>query len=121
MGFIGYSSFMKRLYIVLFLIIFVSGNCCSSDEYESPYSVSLSRMEREWLKREFPSESDETRISRLEEKVFGSIHDIDKESRYSQLRKAFDARKTMRTRRSMDYLYGSPTSIPMNVHDLLEN
>lgn len=92
---------------------------CFSSESGSAYSVALSRMEREWLNKEYPQESDEVRISRLEEKVFGTIHDIDTKTRYSHLRQAFDTKKMMQGKRSSNYLYGNPTSIPMNVDGLL--
>lgn len=76
-------------------------------------------MEKEWLNKEFPNEDDDVRISRLEETVFGAIQDIDINSRYTKLRKAFDAKKVMQVKHHSNYLYSSPTSIPMNVNDLL--
>ncbi len=103
-----------------FLIIFYITCLSFSYGYESRYSTSLSRMEREWLHREFTEDNDETRMSRLEEKVFGTIHDIDTKSRYKHLQQAFDAKKTMRYKRRNN-LYDYPTSLPMNVDELLGN
>ena len=77
-------------------------------------------MEREWLRKEFNNDDDNVRISRLEETVFGTIHDIDTKSRYNQLKKAFNAKKNRYMKTSRDYLFGTPTSIPMNVDELLE-
>ena len=77
-------------------------------------------MEREWLYKEYPHDSDVTRISRLEEKVFGSIHDIDMKTRYKHLQQAFDNKKNKSYRRPNN-LYDYPTSLPMNVDDLLGN
>jgi len=105
--------------LLCFVLIFntVSGVCFASD---SKYSNGLSRLEREWLHREFPNDEDEVRISRLEEKVFGTIHEKDLKSRYIQLRDAFDAKKNMQTSHNNFDLYrGIPTSIPMSVGDLI--
>ena len=84
---------------------------------ENRYSYSLSRMEREWLKTEFNEEDDEKRISRLEEKIFGTIHDIDIKTRYARLRRAFDAEKTIRKKNKYHSLSGFPTSTPISFDD----
>lgn len=94
-------------------------SCCANTK-ESIYSPAISRMEREWLHKEFPQENDDKRISRLEEIVFGTIHDIDLNTRYIQLKKAFDTKKNLQVKHSPNFLYGTPTSIPMNVDQLLE-
>lgn len=92
-----------------------------SFSYEnSRYSYSLSRMEREWLKKEFEGETDEKRITRLEEKVFGTIHDIDIKTRYNQLRRAFDAEKTIRKKHKLHSLSGFPTSTPISFDNLTD-
>lgn len=109
---------MIRLLLCFILIInFSCGFCYSS---ESKYSNGISRLEREWLHREFPNEDDEVRISRLEAKVFGTIHEKDLKSRYIQLREAFDAKKQMQTSHNNNDIYrGIPTSIPISVQDLI--
>ena len=66
--------------MIRFLLCFVlivntlSGVCYASG---SKYSDGIARLEREWLHREYPNEDDEVRISRLEEKVFGTIKEKD--------------------------------------------
>ena len=72
-------------------------------------------MEREWIHKEFEGEDDEVRISRLEEKVFGTIHDIDTPTRYRQLQKAFDVRKNLQARNRRYSRSGFPTSVPVNI------
>lgn len=87
----------------------------------SKYSNALSRMEREWFHKEFSYYPDEERISNLEEKVFGTIHDGDINFRYKQLRKAFDAKKSIQAKHNRfgrNLFSGVPTSIPVNVDDL---
>ena len=88
---------------------------------ESVYSMSLSRMEREWLNKEYPSDTDEVRLDRLEEKVFGTIFENDIKSRYVNLRKAFDAKKQMQNKRSWfeQNIVGMPTSVPIRAENLL--
>lgn len=109
---------MQNLIILIITFILICPVSYSSNE--SKYSTSLSRMEREWLHKEFNNDSDDARISRLEENVFGTIHDIDINTRYNRLQKAFNVRKNRNIKTSGDYLFGTPTSIPMNVNDLLE-
>lgn len=108
---------LKKIFTVVILLNIYSNIIYAQNE--SPYSTSLSRMEREWLHKEYNEESDEQRINRLEENIFGTIHEIDKNQRYDQLRQAFDAKKHMQAKYKHNYLYGNPTSIPMNVNDLL--
>lgn len=108
---------MRNFIFVLFIFTLICPISYAQDE--SKLSLSLSRMEREWLHREFNNENDEIRISRLEENVFGTIHDIDLKSRYSQLLRAFNLRKSTKEKTSRDYLFGTPTSIPMNVDELI--
>ena len=62
----------------------------------------------------------EKRITRLEEKVFGTIHDIDIKTRYNQLRKAFDAEKTLRRKHKLNSLSGFPTSTPVSFDNLTD-
>lgn len=104
-----------------FLVLFLLFNILIVPAYsnESRYSQSLSRMEREWLHKEFDNEDDELRLSRLEEKVFGTIHDVDTETRYKQLRKAFNVRKLKHHK--INKLYGNPTGIPSSIDDLINN
>jgi len=90
----------------------------------SKYANVLSRMEREWFHKEFNNYPDEKRISNLEEKVFGTIHDGDINFRCNQLRKAFDARKSIQAkhrRLGRNMFSGIPTSIPMSADELFEN
>ncbi|MCM1264563.1 MAG: hypothetical protein NC200_00035 [Candidatus Gastranaerophilales bacterium] len=91
---------------------------------ESKYNNVLSRMEREWLNKEYTNQNDEERISRLEEKIFGTIHDGNLKNRCNQLRKAFDARKNIQAKHR-NYTHGMfsglPTSTPMNIDGLVEN
>lgn len=110
---------MSKKFIIVFLFICIFSSAGSCAENESKYSTSLSRMEREWLYREYPSENDEDRISRLEEKVFGTVHDIDTKTRYTRLRKAFDAQKN-RIKKQKRMFSGIPTSIPINIDGLIE-
>ena len=88
---------------------------------ESKYSLALSRMEREWLNKDYQSDDDEVRISRLEEKVFGTVFENDFHTRYTNLRKAFDAKKQMQNRRSWfeENIVGLPTSVPIRAENLL--
>ena len=88
---------------------------------ESKYNNVLSRMEREWFGIEFVNHSEEERVEKLEEKVFGTIHDGDIKSRVTLLQKAFDARKIIKQQNMRNMYSGLPTSIPMNVDELLEN
>jgi hypothetical protein len=76
-------------------------------------------MEKEWLKKQYESLSDEERISQLEEKIFGTIHSGDLQMRCDQLSKAFNAQKTMQSRHQRT-LQGVPTSIPMNIDEFIE-
>ena len=109
-------------FLVLFLLInLICLNQCFG-MLESRYAQSLLRMEQEWLHREFPEEAEEIRISRLEEYVFGTIHDVDIKIRYKNLQKAFNMRKLDQyksNRRNYNRFSGVPTSIPMNVEDLI--
>lgn len=107
---------MNKYFLIIALLLCISLPIGAA---ESPYSTSLSRMEREWFHKEFPQDNDDIRLDRLEEKVFGTIHDVEKNIRYDQLRKAFDAKKNRYAQRRPNYLYGTPTSIPMNVDELL--
>lgn len=104
----------KKLLILSFIFII---SCSPSFSSESRYSNSLSRMEREWLHREFTEDDDELRISRIEEKVFGTIHEKDLKSRYLQLQQAFNA--TKRIKHNHRKMSGIPTSIPLSVNDLI--
>ena len=108
---------MKKYLLGLIIFGFFISNSYAQEE--SSLSLSLSRMEREWLHKEFNNDNDEIRISRLEEIVFGTIHDVDKDVRYHQLQKAFDAKKMMQAKHSKDYLYGIPTSNFLNIDDLV--
>ena len=113
-----FSNMLKRLLLAIFIINLVVNSAFALIQ-ESKYSQSLSRMEREWLKREFANEEDEIRLSRLEEKVFGTIHDKDKSSRYRQLKQAFDAKKNIQQQGRYYRFGGRPTSIPMNIDGLI--
>ena len=105
----------KRIFIILFIIcITVSAGYTN----ESNYSAGLSRLERAWLHKEYKNDDDEIRISRLEEKVFGTIHELDLKSRYIQLREAFDAQQRMKAKSDKSFFGGVPTSIPISVYDL---
>ena len=104
----------KKLLVLFFTLIIC---CYPSYSSESKYSNSLSRMEREWLYREYPEDNDEMRISRIEEKVFGTIHEKDLKSRYLQLQQAFNA--TKKIKRNNRKMSGIPTSIPISVNDLI--
>ena len=108
---------MKILFVCLIISCIFVPNVYAQDE--SFFSPSLARMEREWFNKEFNNEADDVRISRLEEKVFGTIHDVDKNIRYHQLQKAFDAKKMMQAQNKRNHLYGTPTSIPVNIDDLV--
>jgi hypothetical protein len=110
----------RKVFVLLIIINLILSNFALSGE--SRYAQSLSRMEREWFHRDFNGEDDEIRLARLEERVFGTIHGVDKQKRYSQLVQAFNLRKTRQSCRSSaprNWLYGVPTSLPMNVNDLL--
>lgn len=107
---------MKKGFLLIILSAFISH--ALPVIAESNLSVSLARMEREWLHKEFVNDNDEIRISRLEENVFGTIHDIDIKSRYNHLKKAFNAKKNNYLKTSRDYLFGTPTSIPINIDEL---
>lgn len=109
---------MKK-YLLYFIIFGLLTSNVHAQE-ESGLSLSLSRMEREWFHKEFNNDNEEIRISRLEEKVFGTIHDVDKATRYHQLQKAFDAKKIMQAKHKKDYLYGVPTSNPLNIDNLIQ-
>lgn len=91
---------------------------------ESKYNNVLSRMEREWFRKEYTNLSDEDRVCQLEEKVFGAIHDGDIKFRCNQLRKAFDAKKSIQAKHrnyTRGMYSGLPTSTPMNIDGLLGN
>ena len=105
---------MKKVFVLVLVFNFLlalKGYTMS----ESVYSTSLSRMEREWLNKEYPSDTDEMRMERLEEKVFGAAFENDIKTRYSNLRRAFDAKKQMQNRRSWfeQNIVGMPTSVPI--------
>jgi len=105
-------SMIKNLILCALILI---TECSLSYCTESIYSEGLSRLEREWLHKEHRADDDEVRIGRLEEKVFGTIHEKDIKSRYIQLRDAFDAQKRMRNRANHSFFGGVPTSIPSDV------
>ena len=106
----------KRIFVFIFLSVILNFSHVFA---ESSMSPALSRMEREWFHREFNFENDEIRISRLEEKVFGTIHDVDLKIRYQQLCRAFDSKKSTQAKYRKNYLYGVPTSDCINIDDLL--
>ena len=95
-----------------------------TQQEESKYNQVLSRMEREWFNKDYPYQTDEDRISRLEEIIFGTIHDGNIKARCNQLRKAFDARKNIQAKHK-NYTHGMfsglPTSTPMNIDGLIGN
>lgn len=105
---------MLKKVLVLFFVL----NLTFAYAGETKYSQSLSRMEMEWFHKEFDNEDDEIRLSRLEEKVFGTIHDVDKETRYRQLLKAFNVRKMKHHK--VKKFSGNPTSTPMTIDDLIK-
>lgn len=88
----------------------------------SKYENVLSRMEREWFGVESKNCSDIERIEKLEERVLGTIQEGNIKHRLVLLQKAFDAKKTMKQQNYTKNMFsGVPTSIPMNVDELLEN
>lgn len=106
---------------ILLILYLFNASFSPALSYESKYSDGIARLERAWLHKEYQNEEDEIRLSRLEEKVFGTIHDNDTKSRYTQLRKAFDAQQKMRRhapRHDMSFMRGVPTSVPISVYDL---
>lgn len=111
---------MKQTFILILVInfLFIPKVLAVS---ESVNSTTLSRMEREWFGNEYNQDDDETRISRLEEKVFGTIFENDLKSRYSNLIRAFDAKKQIQNRRSWfeKNITGVPTSVPIRAENLL--
>ena len=75
----------NKIFVFIIISFFLTSQLVYAND--SRYSQSLSRMEREWLHKEFNTDSDEERITRLEEKVFGTIHDVNIQTRYKQLRR----------------------------------
>ena len=108
---------MKKFFILFLLLNLFCINVYAQEEND--LEPSLSRMEREWFHKEFNKDNDEMRLERLEEKVFGTVHDVDKKVRYHQLQKAFDAKKMMQAQNRKNHFYGTPTSVPINVDDLI--
>ena len=111
-----------KQFLILFFIYLMTCNSCFC-MFESKYSQSLSRMEREWLNKDFEGEDEEIRLNRLEEYVFGTIHDVDFKTRYKNLQKAFDTRKRAQYKNPQNIFNrfsGVPTSIPMNIEGLTQ-
>ena len=85
-------------------------------------NYALSRMEREWFKKEFPHLEKEERVERLEEKLFGTIQSGNIEQRINNLKDAFDTQKLIQAKEhsyGYNIFSGLPTSVPMNVDELL--
>lgn len=108
----------KKIILIIIFTLFIGAAHASQ---ESKYDLSLSRMEREWLNKEYKQDTDETRLSRLEEKVFGTIFENDFNTRYSNLQKAFDAKKQIQNRRNWfeENIVGMPTSTPIRAENIL--
>ncbi|MCR5266598.1 MAG: hypothetical protein K6E29_08430 [Cyanobacteria bacterium RUI128] len=77
-------------------------------------------MEKEWFHKDYQDYPEEIRLARLEEYVFGTIHDTDFRTRYENLQKAFDIRKRKQSSnaRNTHRFGGVPTSVPMNIEHL---
>lgn len=98
-------------------------NNIQKDELPSE-SYAVSRMEREWFRKEFPKLNMEERVENLEEKIFGAIQSGKLNKRINNLKDAFDAQKTIQAREhsfGFNIFSGLPTSVPMNVDKLLEH
>ena len=96
-------------------------NSINNDNLPSE-NYALSRMEREWFKKEFPNLNTENRVENLEEKLFGSIQSGSLKKRINQLKDAFDAQKIIQAKEhsyGFNIFSGLPTSVPMNVDELL--
>ena len=114
-------AYLKHILIILFICSTTCNLCFCMPE--TKYSQSLTRMEKEWLNKDFSGENEEIRLNRLEEYVFGTIHDVDFKTRYKNLQKAFDARKHAQYKNSQKRYHrfsGVPTSIPMNIEGLTQ-
>ena len=109
----------NKIFVSIIISFFLTSQLVYAND--SRYSQSLSRMEREWLHKEFNTDSDEERITRLEEKVFGTIHDVNIQTRYKQLRRAFDVQKEIQQKHRWynEVMSGIPTSVPMNIDGLV--
>ena len=105
---------MFKKFFILSIITCLTIPVCFTQE--DKYSLSLSRMENEWLCNDFAGEADQLRINRLEQNLFGgTVMDDDLNVRYNNLRRLFDRQKQQNIIYNDD---GNPTSTPVDMNNL---
>ena len=81
------------------------------------YDYMLSRIEREWFRKDYTNLPLGERLNRLEEHVFGTSFNEEINKRCDRLKRAFNAQK--QTTRNKNLFSGVPTSLPFGVDELV--